>query len=74
MDVALLKFKYHSKFSSFNASNLSVTVTGKTEGTDFDYYIEDTSTSIFGAVPGIIFEGTPSLLGSTPTVNITYTT
>ena len=60
--------------SSFNASNLSVTVTGKTEGTDFDYYIEDTSNSIFGAVPGIIFEGTPSLLGSTPTVNITYTT
>lgn len=60
--------------SSFNASNLSVTVTGKTEGTDFDYYIEDTSTAIFGAVPGIIFEGTPSLLGSTPTVNITYTT
>ena len=60
--------------SSFNSSNLSVTVTGKTEGTDFDYYIEDTSTSIFGAVPGIIFEGTPSLLGSTPTVNITYTT
>ena len=60
--------------SSFNSSNLSVTVTGKTEGTDFDYYIEDTSTSIFGTVPGIIFEGTPSLLGSTPTVNITYTT
>ena len=60
--------------SSFNAENLSVTVTGKTEGVDFDYYVEDTSTSIFGTVPGIIFEGTPSLLGSTPTVNITYTT
>ena len=60
--------------SSFNSSNLSVTVTGKTEGVDFDYYIEDTSTSVFGTVPGIIFEGTPSSLGSTPTVNITYTT
>ena len=60
--------------SSFNASNLSVTVVGKTEGVDFDYYVEDTSTAIFGTVPGIIFEGTPSLLGSTPTVNINYTT
>jgi hypothetical protein len=60
--------------SSFNPANISVTVTGKTEGVDFDYYVEDTSTAIFGAVPGIIFEGTPSLLGSTPTVNITYTT
>jgi hypothetical protein len=60
--------------SSFNPSNLSVTVTGKTEGTDFDYYVENTSTAIFGNVPGIIFEGTPSLLGSNPTVNINYTT
>ena len=60
--------------SSFDPENLSVTVTGKTEGTDFDYYIEDTSSAIFGDVPGIIFEGTPSLLGTTPTVNITYTT
>lgn len=60
--------------SSFNASNLSVTVSGKTEGVDFDYYVEDTSTALLGIVPGIIFEGTPSLLGSTPTVNITYTT
>ena len=60
--------------SSFNASNLSVTVTGKTEGVDFDYYVEDTSTAALGTVPGIIFEGAPSLLGSTPTVNITYTT
>ena len=60
--------------SSFNPSNLSVTVTGKTEGTDFDYYVENTSTAIFGNVPGIIFEGTPSLLGATPTVNINYTT
>ena len=60
--------------SSFNPSNLSVTVTGKTEGVDFDYYVENTSTAIFGNVPGIIFEGTPSLLGTNPTVNITYTT
>ena len=60
--------------SSFNANNLTVTVTGKTEGTDFDYYIEDTSMAIFGNVPGIIFEGIPENLGTTPTVNITYTT
>lgn len=60
--------------SSFNPSNLSVTVTGETEGVAFDYYVENTSTAIFGNVPGIIFEGTPSLLGSSPTVNINYTT
>ena len=60
--------------SSFNANNLTVTVTGKTEGVDFDYYIEDTSTAIIGNVPGIIFEGIPENLGTTPTVNITYTT
>ena len=60
--------------SSFDANNLTVTVTGKTEGTDFDYYIENTSMAIFGAVPGIIFEGIPENLGATPTVNITYTT
>lgn len=60
--------------SSFNANNLTVTVTGKTEGVDFDYYIEDTSTAVIGNVPGIIFEGIPENLGTTPTVNITYTT
>lgn len=60
--------------SSFDANNLTVTVTGKTEGVDYNYYVENTSTAIFGNVPGIIFEGTPSLLGTTPTVNITYTT
>ena len=60
--------------SSFDANNLTVTVTGKTEGVDFDYYIEDTSMAIFGNVPGIIFEGIPENLGATPTVNITYTT
>jgi len=59
--------------SSFDPENLTVTVTGKTEGTDFDYYVEDSSTAMFGIVPGIIFVGTPELLGSTPTVNITYT-
>tara|TARA_S200000501_G_scaffold155107_1_gene146276 strand:+ start:365 stop:1495 length:1131 start_codon:yes stop_codon:yes gene_type:complete len=60
--------------SSFNPANISVTVTGKTEGVDFDYYVEDTSTAIFGTVPGIIFRGKPQRLGATPTVNITYTT
>ena len=59
--------------SAFDPTKLTVTVSGKTEGVDYNYYVEDTSTAIFGAVPGIIFEGTPSLLGSAPTVNITYT-
>jgi len=59
--------------SAFDPAKLAVTVSGKTEGVDFNYYIEDTSTAMFGNVPGIIFEGTPSLLGTTPTVNITYT-
>ena len=59
--------------STFDPTKLAVTVTGKTEGVDFNYYVENTSTAILGNVPGIIFEGKPSLLGSTPTVNITYT-
>jgi hypothetical protein len=59
--------------SSFNPANIEVTVTGKTKGVDFDYYVENGSTSMFGIVPGIIFEGTPERLGATPTVNITYT-
>ena len=59
--------------SAFDPEKLTVTVSGKTEGVDYNYYIEDTSSAIFGNVPGIIFEGTPSLLGTTPTVNITYT-
>lgn len=59
--------------SAFDPAKLTVTVSGKTEGVDYNYYIEDTSSAIFGCTPGIIFEGTPSLLGTTPTVNITYT-
>ena len=59
--------------STFDPEKLTVTVSGKTEGVDYNYYIEDTSSAIFGCTPGIIFEGTPSLLGTTPTVNITYT-
>lgn len=59
--------------SAFDPTKLTVTVSGKTEGVDYNYYVENTSTAIFGTVPGIIFEGTPSLLGATPTVNITYT-
>ena len=59
--------------SAFDPTKLTVTVSGKTEGVDYNYYVENTSTAVFGAVPGIIFEGTPSSLGATPTVNITYT-
>lgn len=59
--------------STFDPTKLTVTVSGKTEGVDYNYYVEDTSSAIFGCTPGIIFEGKPSLLGSTPTVNITYT-
>lgn len=74
VNTAFTSDSTQSFVSSFNANNLTVTVTGKTEGTDFDYYIEDTSMAIFGNVPGIIFEGIPENLGATPTVNITYTT
>ena len=59
--------------SAFDPEKLAVTVSGKTEGVDYNYYVEDTSSAIFGCTPGIIFEGKPSLLGATPTVNITYT-
>ena len=59
--------------SAFDPEKLAVTVSGKNEVVDYNYYVEDTSSAIFGCTPGIIFEGKPSLLGATPTVNITYT-
>jgi hypothetical protein len=59
--------------SAFDPTKLAVTVSGKTEGVDYSYYVENTSMAIFGCTPGIIFDGTPSLLGTNPTVNITYT-
>ena len=60
-------------FDPFDPTKLTVTVFGKTEGVDFSYYVEDTSTAGLGLVPGIIFKGIPSLLGANPTVVITYT-
>ena len=47
--------------STFDPTKLTVTVSGKTEGVDYNYYVEDTSTAIFGHVPGIIFLGSVSL-------------
>lgn len=60
--------------SSFNPENLTVTITGHTEGDTWKHYIETASTAIFGRVPGIIIKAKPSVLGTTATLNITYTT
>lgn len=60
--------------SSFNPDNLTVTMTGHTEGDTWKYYIETASTAALGRVPGIIIKAKPSVLGTTATLNITYTT
>jgi hypothetical protein len=60
--------------SSFNPENLTVTITGHTEGDTWKHYIETASSAIFGRVPGIIIKAKPSVLGTTATLNITYTT
>ena len=66
-----------TSFPSFDASKLDVSISGKTVGVDYDYYIFDSAPVNFGTNPGILIECAPSVLNSsttavTHTVNITY--
>ena len=67
----------------FDPTNLDVSITGKTEGVDYDYYIATEAMSIWGAtagigpVPAVIIEADPYVLNggsssATHTLNITY--
>ncbi len=64
-------------FSGFDATKLDVSITGKTEGTDYDYYICDTGPAIHGQCPAVIIEANPTTINNnvtsvTHTLNITY--
>jgi len=68
---------------TFEPANLDVSITGKTEGTHYDYYIATQAMSIWGSgaldnrIPAVIIEADPYTLNSgtanvTHTLNITY--
>ena len=64
-------------FSGFDATKLDVSITGKTEGVDYDYYICDTGPAIYGTCPAVIIEANPTTINNnvssvTHTLNITY--
>lgn len=64
-------------FSGFDAAKLDVSISGKTEGVDYDYYICDTGPAIFGTCPAVIIEANPTTINNdvssvTHTLNITY--
>ena len=73
-----------SQFNSgvFDPESLDVSITGKTEGTDYEYYIATEAMSIWGAsgvgpIPAVIIEADPYVLNggvanATHTLNITY--
>ena len=72
-----------SSFTGFDPTKLDVSITGKTEGTDYNYYIAKEAMSIWGqnalgyAVPAVVIEADPYVLNgatnnATHTLNITY--
>lgn len=72
-----------SSFTGFDPTKLDVSITGKTEGTDYNYYIAKEAMSVWGqnvlgyAVPAVVIEADPYVLNgatntATHTLNITY--
>lgn len=76
-----------SSFVGFDPTKLSVSITGKTEGLDYDYYIAKEAMSVWGSnalggvCPAVIIEADPEVLNNrtgfagstlTHTLNITY--
>lgn len=66
---------------TFNPENLNVSITGKTEGVDYEYYIATEAMGVWGGgigpVPAVIIEADPYVLNggvanATHTLNITY--
>ena len=66
-----------TSFSGFDASKLDVSISGKTPGVDYDFYIFDSSPALFGTNPAVLIECDPDTLNGgtasvTHTLNITY--
>ena len=73
-----------SSFTGFDPTKLDVSITGKTEGVDYNYYIAEKALSIWGStslgnlgVPAVVIEADPYVLNgaantASHTLNITY--
>lgn len=72
-----------SSFTGFDPTKLDVSITGKTEGVDYNYYIAEEAMSVWGSaalgytIPAIVVEADPYVLNSAAntashTLNITY--
>ena len=64
-------------FSSFDATKVAVSISGKTAGTHYDYYVFDVGPAVFVGAPAIMIEADPNVLNGgttsvTHTVTITY--
>jgi hypothetical protein len=64
-------------FPSFDATKVAVSISGKTAGTHYDYYVFDGGPAVFGGAPAIMIEADPNVLNGgttsvTHTVTITY--
>ena len=60
-------------FSSFDATKVAVSISGKTAGTDYDFYVFDTCPAVFGTTPGIMIEADPSVLNGSGNFSVTHT-
>jgi len=72
-----------SSFTGFDPTKLDVSIAGKTEGADYNYYIAKEAMSVWGsgvlsyAIPAVVIEADPYVLNgatntATHTLNITY--
>ena len=60
-------------FPSFDATKVAVSISGKTAGTDYDFYVFDTCPAVFGTTPGIMIEADPSVLNGSGNSSVTHT-
>ena len=60
-------------FPSFDATKVAVSISGKTAGTDYDFYVFDTCPAVFGTTPGIMIEADPSVLNGSGNFSVTHT-
>ena len=60
-------------FAGFDASNVAVSISGKTAGTHYDYYVFDQAPVMYGANPGIMIEADPSVLNGSGNSSVTHT-
>ena len=60
-------------FAGFDATKVAVSISGKTAGTHYDYYVFDQAPVMYGANPGIMIEADPSVLNGSGNSSVTHT-